>query len=101
MLGWCIFAFPDYSALTAYLKALFNFGAGFLSDTSAAWCLGYVPLLIVCAFASLPTAKRLFARCERFRWFGAVRLAGLLLLFALCITELVSQSYNPFIYFRF
>ena len=101
MLGWCIFAFPDFSALTAYLKALFGFGAGFLSDTSAAWCLGYAPLLIVCAFASLPTAKRLFSRCERFRWFGAVRLAGLLLLFALCITELVSQSYNPFIYFRF
>ncbi len=101
-IGWGIFAFPDFSALGAYFGALVGVGSGgVLTRTSAAWCLGFLPTLLVCAFASAPVAAHLVKRLERFRWFAPVRLAGTFALFLLCLAALASQSYNPFIYFRF
>ncbi len=101
-LGWGIFAFTDFSALGTYFGALIGVGTGgVLTRTAAAWCLGFLPTLLVCVFACAPFAAYLAKRLERFRWFAPVRLAGMLALFLLCLAALASQSYNPFIYFRF
>ena len=100
--GWGIFAFTDFAALSAYFGTLIGVGSrGVLTAESAAWCLGYLPAMLVCAVASTPLMNTLLKRCERFRWFAPVRLLGTALLFVLCLAALASQSYNPFIYFRF
>ncbi len=102
MLGWCIFALPDFSAMSAYFGALTGIRAdGFLSPTAAAWTIGYLPLLIVSAAASTPVFAVLGQRLKRYGWFPYAKLALLCTLFVLCIAALASQSYNPFIYFRF
>ena len=72
-----------------------------LSPTSAAWCLGFLPTLLLAAVASTPLFSILARKLERFRWFAPVRLVACVVLFVLCIASLASQSYNPFIYFRF
>ena len=100
--GTELFAFTDLSEMARYLGSLFGIGSGgVLTPMSAAWCLGYLPMLLVCAFASTPVAANLVKRAERFRWFAPVRLIGTVALFLLCLAALASQSYNPFIYFRF
>lgn len=100
--GWGIFSFTDFPALGVYLGSLIGVGnRGILSAQSAAWCLGFLPTLLVCAVASTPLAHRLCERLTRYRWFSWVRLFGTFALLLLCFAALASQSYNPFIYFRF
>ena len=63
--------------------------------------LSYLPLLITAILAATPLGKKLYAAREAV---PAVRLAGILgaaALLLLCTAALASQSYNPFIYFRF
>ena len=101
-IGMELFAFTNLTETVRCLGAMFGIGApGLLTPDSAAWCLGFLPMLAVCAFASTPVAANLMKRAERFRWFAPVRLLGTVALFSLCLAALASQSYNPFIYFRF
>ena len=102
VLGWGIFYFTDFSAMGAYLRSLFTVGsAGLLSVHARAWVAGFLPWLGVCAVASTPLGAQVAACAARWRGFEALRLAVFIALFALCVAALASQSYNPFIYFRF
>ena len=98
MLGWALFYFEDLGALGTFLGKLFR------PESSAAAMpviLGYLPLLLVAVFASTPVAKKLAQKQENnVLWvYGKILAAALALL--LCVASLASQSYNPFIYFRF
>jgi alginate O-acetyltransferase complex protein AlgI len=101
-IGWGIFSFTDFSALGTFFGALIGIGTrGILSPASAAWCLGFLPTLLVAAVSATPLGARTAKRLARFCWFEPVRLLACVVLFVLCIASLASQSYNPFIYFRF
>ena len=99
VLGWALFYFEDLGALSVFWRSLFVFSAG----TQAGWNLvsGYLPLMAVAVFASTPAGKQLLTRhSDHF----AVRIGRILAAAAvllLCVAALASQSYNPFIYFRF
>jgi len=99
LLGWTLFYFEDMTALGGFLGRLFS-----LSGTSAAVCnqiLSYLPLMLVTVLAATPLGKNLCGRCREKTWCGYAALAGSMVLMLLCVAVLVSQSYNPFIYFRF
>lgn len=101
-IGWGIFYFTDFSALGVYFGSLIGIGnPGLISARSGAWCLGYLPMLSLAAVAATPLGAFTAKKLERYRWFRPVRLVACILLFVLCIASLASQSYNPFIYFRF
>ena len=101
-IGWGIFYFTDFSALGAYFGSLIGIGnPGVFTPMSLAWCLGFLPTLILAAVAATPLGAMLAKKLERFRWFKPVQLLACVVLFVLCIVSLTSQSYNPFIYFRF
>lgn len=101
-LGWGIFAFTDFAQMGTFLRSLFVPGAaGLISAEALAWTAGFAPWLCVCALASMPLGARVAARLEGRRWFGALSVAVPVALFVLCAAALASQSYNPFIYFRF
>ncbi len=101
-LGWGIFYFTDFGQMGGFLKTLFTVnGAGVISPDALAWVAGFLPWLIVCALASTPLAARIGARVSNTRAGGAIRIAVFAILFLLCVAALASQSYNPFIYFRF
>ena len=100
--GWGIFYFTDFSALGVYFGSLVGIGnPGLINAESGAWCLGFLPTLTLAAVAATPLGARIAKKLERFRWFRPVQLIACIVLFALCIASLASQSYNPFIYFRF
>ena len=102
MIGWCVFALPELPEMLTYLGTLFGIrSGGWISPLCTAWGVGYLPLFAVAAIAASPLGAAVKRKLDRFGWFPAVQLAGALLLFVLCIASLASQSYNPFIYFRF
>ena len=63
--------------------------------------LGFLPMLVIACFGATPAAKKLLSRYKdrAALRYGAVAVVMVMLL--LCVAALVSQSYNPFIYFRF
>ena len=90
LVGWALFAFTDFAAMRAFLTGLAS--GQLLSPVAGGLAKAFLPLFAVCALASVPWRFRL------------PRLAEDLLLsalFLLCVAALVSQGYNPFLYFRF
>lgn len=97
--GWMLFALTDVRALGAYLAVLFG-GGHALGGALAAQIAAHLPLLAAAVVGCLPVVRRGFlAVPERPRRALAAVLSVLSLV--LCTAALVSDSYNPFLYFRF
>ena len=96
--GWGIFYFTDLGQWGGFVHRLF----GALPDARSGlvWILAYLPIGLAAAVASTQVMGRLLKKLRESRaaWAEIPLLAVLLLL---CTAALVSQSYNPFIYFRF
>ena len=90
LVGWALFAFTDFAAMRAFLTGLVS-GPAF-SPVSWGLTKAFAPLFVACTLASLRWRLRLPPMAE-----------DLLLcaLFLMCVAALVSQGYNPFLYFRF
>ena len=101
MLGWVIFYFEDTGALFNYFVLLFNPQGGLIGQDALALTVSYLPLLLAAGIASVPLASKIWGQVQqlRYSWVAETVLStGCLLL---CTASLVSQSYNPFLYFRF
>ena len=124
VISWVFFRAPDLPYAFDYLKAMFSFG-GTLTDSQAVYyLLQYAPELILCVIASIPVKKyaenalrrragldcgpdsaaggeeRLGRNAAAFLLTWGPKILALCLLM-LSYTELVTGSFNPFIYFRF
>ena len=107
VVGWVIFYYTDFGAMTEHLRALVGLGGGGLTDAKLLAVLKkYTVLPLIMAVCCLPLQewlKRLFSRGGRGvstagEVLGAVSLTAI---FLLSILFLMGQTYNPFIYFRF
>ncbi len=97
--GWMLFALEDTAQLMAYLPKMFGQDAS-MGGWAASIIGAYVPLLAVAMFACTPVAKKKFQSLPdglRRVVEGALSVVALVL----CTSALVSDSYNPFLYFRF
>ncbi len=101
MIGWVFFSSENLSSAVAYLKSMFGFYGNSLTDSTAEYLLSEnifsLAVMVLCAtgvFAALP-------RIKKFRFNIAVMSAGYTAVFILCIIYLISETYNPFLYFRF
>ena len=93
---------PSLPDGTTFFGSLVGVGnPGLVTARSWAWGLGYAPLLLVCAVAATPLGAELDRRLSERKVWPWVRLLLGAGLFLLCLGALASQSYNPFIYFRF
>ena len=96
MIGWALFYFEDISALGAFVVKLFTPAQTQCTDL----ILGYVPFLAVSVFAATPIAKNLLSgKDSELVRYGKIAVAAAAMV--LCVAALASNSYNPFIYFRF
>lgn len=101
MIGWTIFAFPDFSAMLSYFGALFSFGAPALRGDAGFLVLTYLPILLIGLLAATPLGKKAYDRVKATRWGRAGELLLVATALILCTAALVSQSYNPFLYYQF
>ncbi|MCR4991047.1 MAG: MBOAT family protein [Lachnospiraceae bacterium] len=105
--GFGIFYFEDMNALTQYLTFSFGTAGNALLGNELLWAFGnYLPVLIFAILFMFPVFPKirdyihtLGEKKESIARFAAGSLSVLLLI--LCIANLVRDSFNPFLYFRF
>ena len=98
MIGWALFYFEDLGALGEFMGRLWIPVPA--SSGSLPLIASFLPLMAVAAFAATPIPASLAVKRDTpaLRFVKAAAAACALLL---CVGALASQSYNPFIYFRF
>ena len=98
-LGWMLFYFTDTTQLAGFFGRMFSFSRE--NAYSLNMILAYLPMLALALLGATPLVKKSFERikpCPAKALLLILWLAGTLLL---CVAALTSESYNPFIYFRF
>ena len=99
MLGWALFYFEDMGALGAFFRQAFTPAATAVTGWNV--ILGYLPLLVAAILAATPLGAVCYRKLKEKTWENYVMIPVGVVLMLLCVAALVSQSYNPFIYFRF
>lgn len=106
LFGWVFFFSPTLGYAGQYLKVMFGIGAKGIFDKQGFFIIFTNWLLIVIAIlASAPRGYKLLKKItgcwqsEEVR--TIVTCAVYIAMFLLCIAFLVTETYNPFLYFRF
>jgi len=100
IIGWVIFYFEDMSQMGPFLQTMFG-AQGLLSHEASVLCLRYLPVLLLAVVACLPFGHKLYERLVRNRHGHLAVTVVCLILIVLLTAMLISQTYNPFLYFRF
>ena len=100
LIGWVIFYFESIPEMVHYFTCLFT-GNTVIGGNAMALAISYLPLLIVSLLACLPAGKQVYDRLREKKYFWVAQSFLCLLVLFLCTASLVTQSYNPFLYFRF
>ena len=99
MIGWSLFAFDDMGAFGRFFVSLF--GANGFADASTVFYLrSYIVSIIIGIFCSTPVIGNFLKKEHK----PAVEILISIVtaaLFIVSIAALVTDSYNPFLYFRF
>ena len=102
-LGWVLFYFADdvggFAALKAFVPRLFT--GGLLSADAASVLLSVVPLLLIAFVACTPLIRKGYDRLSGKKLFPVLQTAAVAAVLLLCTASLVSDAYNPFLYFKF
>ena len=99
LMGWSLFYFEDMGQLGGFFGKLFTPAAA--SAEGMNLLLGFLPVLVVSMLAATPIAKAVGNKLQEsaFARYGKLVFCAVVML--LCVAALASNSYNPFIYFRF
>ena len=100
MCGWVLFSAPDLTGALLYLKAMFGGAAGFTDGNGAYLLSTHLAVLVLGAFCATPAYRHILERVDP-KWVSRAKFVAYPLLFALCVVFMVSETYNPFLYFRF
>ncbi len=99
IIGWVIFAADDLTAAFATLKAMVGLGAGIIDQTGLYYLSVNWVMIILGVFFALPFTRKLYELAHKYcKPLLAVVCA---FLFVACTAYMVTQNYNPFLYFRF
>ena len=102
IIGWVIFSADSLSGIGTSLSAMAGFASRGLVDSDA---LYYLRTNSVLFFAEilfcLPVVRKLHAGLMRHSYTQALVYVFALVLLVVCTAFLVTQNYNPFLYFRF
>ena len=107
LIGWLLFAFTDFNQLINYFKILFGFSQkGWIDSTFIYYFYNYLIILIGCIAFSMPLYPKIVQKIEKASYPQKAIGFFILLLFyiillIITISYLVSNTYNPFLYFRF
>lgn len=99
VIGWVFFASPDLSTALSYLGVMFSLSPGTMGGPSAV--LPWLGMGVLGAVASTPLAMKVWKKCKDGKIMPLVEALLCAAALLLCTASLVSDSYNPFLYFRF
>lgn len=104
LVSWVIFAFEDLSKIGNYLSTMFTTNNSLLVNNEALYYTkNYFIIIIIGIILSTPIIKKLFKKIEEKKSIVAsiVTSIAYLTIFLLSTASLVSDTFNPFLYFRF
>lgn len=101
MLGWAIFSFDNMGDLGQFFASLFGAKGIGATEAQASIILSYLPVCIVGCVLSTPVLKVIYAKIRNAKYAVVLETVFCVVVMLLCTAALVSESYNPFIYFRF
>lgn len=107
VVGFVVFSFDDMGALWHYLCGMFGGNGGVLLGTDVLWHIrNYGAVILTAVLLAFPVYPKILAygkkHGERAHAIWTVAgMIGYLLCFLLTAACLVSDTYNPFLYFRF
>lgn len=101
MIGWVFFSSENMTQATDFIGALIGFGNGSFIDSQAMYLLSENAFPIFAMGLSAVGIFEMISTREETRVYKALKCVVYLVIFILCITFLVSETYNPFLYFRF
>ena len=101
MLGWAIFSFDNMADLGAFFASLFGANGFFATEVQNSVMLSYLPICLAGCVLSTPVLKVIYAKIRNAKYAVVIEIVFAVLIMLLCTSALVSESYNPFIYFRF
>ena len=96
--GWGIFYYTDVEQWFCFLRRLCLWSSD--SGEALRCMLAYIPVFYIACFAATRRPIKAILRIRNGA-FAFLEIPWLVMLFLLCTSVLVSQGYNPFIYFRF
>ena len=105
IIGWVIFSADSVPQILTALSSMFGFAEnGFVDGTALYLLKSNAVLLLAAAFFSLPLLKKPLKRLKESSAAAIYYLFGFIFLLAILscsIAFLVTENYNPFLYFRF
>ena len=104
IIGWLIFAFEDMNLLSEYAKTMFGLNGKFINSTFIYYFSNYFIILVIATIFSMPVYKKIenILKNKKHVWIKfSIVLVVYLVLLIITTAYLVSDTYNPFLYFRF
>lgn len=104
MTGWVFFFSPTLGAAVKYLGVMAGFGGGkFIDSVGISLLMSNLISFTILILASTPVMFNIFQRIQRRKEKVQICMQCVVysVLLVLCIAYLVTETYNPFLYFRF
>ena len=100
MIGWVFFSSETLSASLDYISAMFNFGGVIIDDYAKYLLSTNIVALVLMSLSATGVFEYVFSQRKDFIS-NVIRYVVYGIIFILCILYLISETYNPFLYFRF
>ena len=104
LVSWVIFAFEDLSKVKDYLLTMFHLNGTSIIDSEGLYYFkNYFIIIVIGIILSTPIISNLFKKLEKKQSnIRSLLITGIYIgILILSTASLVSDSYNPFLYFRF
>ncbi len=101
MVGWVLFSSTSLSEALTYISSMFGTAGNAFVDNDARYLLSNYAFPMVFMSLSALGAFSAIPRLKNYKTNITTLVVGYLGIFILCIIYLISETYNPFLYFRF
>lgn len=104
LVSWVIFAFEDLTKVKNYILTMFNLnGSSIINNEGIYYTKNFFLIIVIGIILSTPVLKKIFDKIENKNTFPSniFITAVYLAIFLLSTASLVSDTFNPFLYFRF
>ena len=98
-IGWMIFAFDNSKYLFEFIKALTS--NKFVDSAFLYYFKNYFLILVIATLFSLPVYPKVKEKVNNSIFTSLLSISIYVILFIITLSYLVSDTYNPFLYFRF
>ena len=100
MVGWVLFSAPTLGDAFNYIGAMFGYAVSFVDSFGAFILFTNLALIVIAAICATPIYSALSVKLGEKR-FSKMMMVVTPVLFLLCVIFMISETYNPFLYFRF